>query len=69
MAPYNFHTFSTMLLNDLLSQYDFLNPKLIYIGCILMVSIIDYEQKNYNYFINLILILGCLRLCLSNKFI
>lgn len=41
MAPYNFHTFSTMLLNDLLSQYDFLNPKLIYIGCIMMVSIID----------------------------
>jgi patched 1 protein len=38
MQPYDFYTFSTMLLNDLLSQYDFMNPKLIYIGCIIMVS-------------------------------
>ncbi|XP_050432015.1 protein patched isoform X2 [Adelges cooleyi] len=46
MAPYNFFTFSTMLLNDLLSQYDFLDPKLIYIGCLIMVIYVSIMQIN-----------------------
>lgn len=37
MAPYDFCSFSTKLLNDLLSQYNFFEPKFIYIGCFLMV--------------------------------
>lgn len=37
-SSYNFHTFSTMLLNDLLDKYDFFDIKLIYYGCLIMVS-------------------------------
>lgn len=48
MQPYNFYTFSTMLLNDLLSQYDFLNPKLIYIGCIIMASYLQFFKIKHS---------------------
>lgn len=50
MAPYNFYTFSTMLLNDLLSEYDFLDLKLIYIGCIVMVSSDNDSSKKMSLF-------------------
>lgn len=49
MQPYNFYTFSTMLLNDLLSQYDFLNPKLIYIGCFIMASYKQFSRNKCNF--------------------
>jgi len=38
MEPYDFHTFSTKLLKDILTQYDYFNIKLISIGCIILVS-------------------------------
>lgn len=44
MDPYNFYTFSTMLLNDLLSQYDFLDHKLLYAGGLLLVRCQQNEK-------------------------
>ncbi|KAL4119130.1 hypothetical protein QTP88_011981 [Uroleucon formosanum] len=46
MVPYDFHTFSTMLLKDLLNQFNFLDPKFIYIGCALMLLYVSFMQIN-----------------------
>lgn len=45
-----------MLLNDLLNEYDFLEPKFIYIGCFVMVSLDNDSSKEialfYSFFIS-----------------
>ncbi|XP_022167571.1 protein patched isoform X2 [Myzus persicae] len=46
MVPYDFHTFSTMLLKDLLNQFNFLNPIYIYIGCGIMLFYVSFMQIN-----------------------
>lgn len=46
MIPYEFHTFSTMLLKDLLNQFNFLDPKFIYIGCAIMLLYVSFMQIN-----------------------
>ncbi|XP_025196368.1 protein patched isoform X2 [Melanaphis sacchari] len=46
MIPYDFHTFSTMLLKDLLNQFNFLDPRFIYIGCAIMLLYVSFMQIN-----------------------
>lgn len=38
LAPYSFHTFSTMLLSDLLTRYNFLDAIPLSGGILLMVN-------------------------------